>query len=106
MTDPQQTTTARGFENVAFLDANNVSCSVQISSAWQDEKLIWIGTNIKHVQVGFPWKDVPFAEVKEALGGHKHIQVATRMHLTQSQVRNLLPILQQFVDTGSLDEEE
>lgn len=40
---------------------------------------------------------VPFAIPKEVL-------LSTRMHLTQDQVRELLPILQYFVEHGELSE--
>jgi hypothetical protein len=30
------------------------------------------------------------------------VQLHTRMHLTRSQVKKLLPVLQQFVETGDI----
>mgnify|MGYP006958843775 CR=1 FL=1 len=32
----------------------------------------------------------------------KEVLLTTRMHLTQKQVKDLIPILQKFVDTGEL----
>jgi hypothetical protein len=30
------------------------------------------------------------------------VQISTRMHLTRAQVKKLLPVLQQFVETGDI----
>jgi hypothetical protein len=32
----------------------------------------------------------------------KEVSLCTRMHLTQEQVKDLLPILQKFVETGEI----
>jgi hypothetical protein len=69
-------TTSRGFTIGEFKDRYGKPCSIQKSSL-ASEPCIWLG-------------------VKEALGE------PSRMHLTQQQVADLLPLLQHFVETGDL----
>ena len=71
--------TNRGFDRAEFIDRYNQKCSIQKSSI-ATEDCIWLGVdiNIKGEDVG------------------------ERMHLTQEAVRNLLPALNHFIDTGEL----
>lgn len=92
--------TQRGFGYREFHDANGVDCSIQESSAIQDEALIWFGADdigLKHFVAGRGWKDVELTDTMQ-----EHYIANTRMHLTQSQVAELIPILQKFVDTGEV----
>lgn len=67
------TTTQRGFEIAKFKDQSGRECSIQKSSdATRD--CIWLG----------------YADTND------------RMHLTVKQVEKLLPLLQNFVNTGNL----
>jgi hypothetical protein len=79
-------TTARGFRYYEFTDRYDGKCSLQESSL-ATEDAIWLGMN---------------------RGTHHHGTCLARMHLTREMVARLLPILQEFVDTGhlSLPEEE
>lgn len=70
--------TSRGFLRADFFDRYGSECSLQGSSL-ASEHAIWLGV------------DKPF-------DGEPN----TRMHLTQEQVRDLLPLLQHFADTGEL----
>ncbi len=85
-------------------------CSLQESSS-ADQPKIWFGVDDADPQIlaqhalkmGLPtggqeWGWVPYAIPKEVL-------LSTRMHLNQDQVRALIPLLQHFVDTGSLPHE-
>lgn len=95
--------TQRGFERGQFTDANGVSCSIQESSAAADEWLLWLGCNdiglMKFTPYGSPsWQKV---ELQMDFDGIHH-SANTRMHLTQSMVRELLPLLKHFADTGRL----
>jgi hypothetical protein len=72
----------RGFMYGEFKDRYGESCSIQESSL-ATEAAIWFGPN---------------ANTKPHMG----MTAAPRMHLTQEQVAELLPILQHFVDTGRL----
>lgn len=74
--------TERGFARAEFIDRYGSKCSIQESSL-ADEAAIWLGV------------DRDFNELNAASGGH-------RMHLTQGHVRELLPLLQRFVETGGL----
>lgn len=69
----------RGFVVVTFNDRYDIPCSLQESSL-ANEAAVWLGVD-----------DV---EGEPA-----------RMHLSQEQVKTLLPLLQHFVDTGRLPRE-
>jgi len=104
--------TQRGFALAKFEDRNGLKCSLQKSSL-ATEDAIWFGVDdaepvimardairmgLKPVEGGE--KDngwVPFEIPKEVL-------LHTRMHLTQDQVKALLPALQHFAETGELPE--
>lgn len=95
------TETSRGFEYGEFEDANDVLCNIQVSSSIQEEALIWLGADeigLKCFKSNQGWEDVEL----DCSEGQKYI-ANTRMHLTQSQVKDLLPILTKFAKTGSLE---
>ena len=71
-------TTSRGFCRAEFIDANGEECSVQESSEVRGERLLLLGID------GI---------------------IPGRMHLTQSQVRNLLPVLLRFAEGGVFKDE-
>lgn len=72
--------TNRGFAIGEFEDRYGTKCSIQESSL-ATEACIWLGQH--HC-------DKPGCETP------------TRMHLTQDMAAELIPLLQHFVDTGSL----
>ena len=98
--------TERGFSILKFTDRYGNKCSLQKSSL-ATEDAIWFGVDDANPQImasdahklGIPtlsnngW--VKFDIPKEVL-------LSTRMHLTQEQVIELLPILQKFAETGEL----
>lgn len=73
--------TLRGFGRAEFLDRYGSRCSIQESSL-ATEPCIWLGV------------DIPF-----------DASTNCRMHLNQSQVRDLMPMLETFVKTGNICEE-
>jgi hypothetical protein len=75
--------TKRGFGTIKFEDRYNQKCSLQESSL-ATEAAVWFGVDVD-------------------LNGNK---VSQRMHLTQTQVQDLLPMLQRFAETGYLREPE
>lgn len=91
----------RGFLRGEFADAYGKRCSIQESSIMADEGHIWLGCNdieLKRFEPGKGWSDVP---LQMDAHGIMH-QANTRMHLSQQMVRDLLPLLQHFADTGTL----
>lgn len=80
--------TGRGFALVEFKDMYQQGCSLQKSSL-ADRHAVWLGV------------DNTGPEIKD-INGKVNSDVGVRMHLTQDQVYELLPILQKFVDTGEL----
>lgn len=88
----------RGLYGHRFLDRYDVECSIQNSSL-ATTSAIWFGVT----------DSTPFYHID--IGGHKAGDKVTlppgtmshsRMHLTQAQVKSLIPILQEFADTGEL----
>lgn len=89
--------THRGFVRIEFTDVYGVRCSLQKSSL-ATEDAIWLGCNDADPKVMIPgsgWKPWPMPDDYIA---------NTRMHLTREQVRELLPILRHFVETGDLSD--
>ncbi len=74
--------TTSGFVLFKFKDENNQSCSLQESSAVEEEALIWLGVN----------QAIPLS--KDTL--------STRMHLTQSQAKQIADELSYFAKHGKL----
>lgn len=94
--------TGRGFKIVHFKDANGVLCTIQQSSTMSDEAHIWLGAKeigLKHFAIGKGdgWQNVPTVTTEE-----DHYVANNRMHLTQTQVRELLPVLSHFAETGKI----
>lgn len=90
--------TARGFKLLTFKDSNGVECTVQQSSSIESK--IWLGAKeigLKHFKAGIGWQDVDFEHTIE-----DHYVANNRMHLNIDQVKELIIILQQFVDKGEL----
>ena len=100
----------RGFQGIRFEDQYSTECSIQESSSAMCNA-IWLGVSqakptimaINAKKLGIPtdettgWVDYPIPE---------DVLISTRMHLTRDQVRQLLPVLQHFVDHGELPEFE
>ena len=92
--------TDRRFSLIQFKDRNGAGCSLQQSSL-ATEDAIWLGIDDPDPQImaskvqegGTGWVKYPIPE---------DVFITTRMHLTQKQVKDLLPILQKFVDTGEI----
>jgi len=91
------TKTERGFDISNFIDSNGVACSLQKSSAAQDD-FVWLGCDGPNPQIFVPngnpsWREYPLPA---------EVLCTTRMHLSREQVSALLPSLQRFVETGEL----
>lgn len=94
--------TARGFPYYEFKDNNGVTCSLQKSSSALEPK-IWLGVDDGNPQImaskiiegGIGWVKYPIPE---------DVLLTTRMHLTIAQVKKLIPVLQNFVKTGEIDD--
>ncbi len=99
----KKTKTARGFKLITFTDRSNVDCTLQESSL-AGEAAIWFGAAEigvqRHARDYQGWHEV---DLKEVFPG-QDIVANNRMHLTQEQVIELLPILQHFAETGELPE--
>ena len=104
--DFDQGHTSRGFAVMGFTDFYGHRCSVQKSSL-ATKDAIWLGVNDADPQIMASdakehgvktnlitgWIPYPIPDA---------VQLTTRMHLTQEQVQELLPILMYFANTGEL----
>jgi hypothetical protein len=86
--------TERGFSIHTFKDKYGVECSLQKSSAARYDA-IWLGCNEPNPRalINGEWKNIELPE---------ETVCNTRMHLTQDQVKELLPILTRFAETGEV----
>ncbi len=92
--------TSRGFAITEFTDFYGSKCSLQKSSL-STEDCIWLGINNSNPRImaskvmenGTGWVKYPIPE---------DVLISTHMHLSVEQVKELLPILQKFVETGEL----
>lgn len=96
MSEVKMRYTERGFAIGEFVERNGQECSIQQSSV-ATEDCIWLGVDEPTVQVFRPgqggWQKVPLPA---------DVQIGGRMHLTRATVKALLPLLREFVKTGSL----
>lgn len=92
--------TNRGFGIVEFKDTYGVDCSIQMSSNAEKE-CIWIGCDDANTQYFIPNGNPSWRKLELPQGATSMIS-NTRMHLTREQVKEIIPILQKFVKTGTL----
>lgn len=100
------TKTNRGFTLGKFTDRYGAECSIQKSSL-ATEDAIWLGVDDADPQIMAVHAKEVGIETNETCGWVKYpipdqVSLTTRMHLTQNEVAELLPLLQRFVATGEL----
>ena len=93
--------TCRGFALVEFDDYHGAKCSLQKSSL-AEKDAIWLGVDDADPKIlackvngGIPNGWVKYEIPEDVL-------LTTRMHLTREQVKDLLPHLKKFVETGEI----
>lgn len=98
--------TNRGFALREFTDRSGCKCTLQKSSL-ATEHAIWLGVHDAEPKI-LAFHAAAFGVETEQKTGWveypipKEVLLSTRMHLTQRQVKKLLPILKKFVETGEL----
>jgi len=98
--------TNRGFSIFNFKDRYNQECSLQKSSlAFEDA--IWFGIDNADPKIMANQAAKHGVQTKETTGWvpfpiPEDVLLSTRMHLTQEQVAELIPVLQKFVETGEI----
>lgn len=102
----KDTTTNRGFRLLEFIDRYGCKCSIQESSL-ATEDAIWFGVSNPNPQIMASQAKEFGIETSETCGWIEYpipdeVLIHTRMHLTREQVKELLPILQLFVEEGEL----
>ena len=99
------TKTGRGFKHASFKDYNGLECSIQKSSSL-NEPLIWLGVD-KEVVSAFclnntnGWTTFKESDLLEKFNA-ANISLSGRMHLSQDDVKKLLPTLIKFAETGEI----
>ena len=99
--------TNRGFVLTEFVDRYGAKCSLQESSL-AEEAAIWFGADELGLKGFIPfegWEDISESDLKEKFEV-QDIVANTRMHLTQDMVKELLPALIHFAETGYLPHNE
>ena len=102
--------TQRGFVTGKFEDHSGAQCSIQKSSL-ATEDAIWLGVDDPDPKIMS--SDAIRMGLKPREGGEadngwtafeipKEVMINTRMHLTQKDVKNLLPVLKKFTETGEI----
>lgn len=90
--------TERGFAETDFDDLYGNHCSIQKSSA-SEHVAVWVG--IDHPEINIlikgKWKTVLLPD---------DVIVSSRMHLDQEMVKQILPILEHFAETGELPDQD
>lgn len=89
--------TERGFECIEFKDTYGIKCSLQKSSL-ATKNAIWFGTDVTDLIIFEDENRGKYIKTKMPVT----FSVNTRMHLTQEQVKELLPYLQRFVEVGEI----
>jgi hypothetical protein len=112
----EKTTTGRGFDIIKFTDRYGHECSLQKSSL-ATEDAIWFGPNEAEPQIMASQSNavktkqmvlMPTLNKEDKSEGWipypipNEVELYTRMHLTQDQVKELLPFLIKFAETGDL----
>lgn len=98
--------TALGWPYITFEDRYAVACSIQKSSL-ATEDCIWLGVNDADPKILAREAAAHGVETDQNVGWVAFpvpdaVSMTTRMHLNQEQVRALLPILQEFAESGEL----
>lgn len=96
--------TNRGFSFYEFKDENGVECNLQKSSN-AERNCIWLGANKLEIQEFVAYRQPSAWMPRPEFDEHKiehHFIGNNRMHLSQKQVKKLLPILTKFAETGEI----
>ncbi len=100
--------TQRGFALGEFKDQYGNQCSIQKSSI-ATKDCIWLGVDDPQPQIMV--SDARRLGITNSMANGwmpyeipSEVSISTRMHLSREDVKKLLPLLQKFVETGSLTE--
>ena len=98
--------TCRGFNLITFKDRYGDTCQIQESSL-ASEPAIWFGVADACPKVMASQAASLGVDTTETCGWvtypiPEEVLLSTRMHLTVDQVKAILPILENFVETGEV----
>jgi len=97
----------RNFPYAEFKDRYGSQCSIQKSSL-ATEDAIWLGIDNAEPKIMASKAAMFGVKTEETTGWVDYpipseVLLSTRMHLTITQVKDLLPILNKFVETGNIE---
>ena len=97
--------THRGFKYTKFTDTYDTECSLQISSSVEER--IWFGVDDANPKILVSRAKEHGLEPQGKNGWMSYpipddVLLTTRMHLSREQVKELLPYLINFVETGEI----
>lgn len=92
--------TQRGFEIGEFKDGHGTLCVIQKSSSVVPH--IWLGAKELEVKEFVAGRNPAWQKIEYPFTMEHHFVGNERMHLSQENVRQLLPLLQKFAETGEL----
>lgn len=106
MFDDEVSYNGRGFRFYNFKDGNGLDCSIQKSSAAEDD-MLWIGVNDADpkilcsdaINIGVDCDKV-CGYIKFPIPGE--VSLNTRMHITRDQAKQIAGMLMHFHETGNL----
>ena len=85
---------------ITFVDSHGHQCSLDPRTPAAG---ILLGTDVDFVRVGRPWTRVPFTDVARMLGKEgQAVRAESHMRLGPDCVSALLPMLEEFANTGDL----
>jgi hypothetical protein len=93
----RKTKTERGFALYQFTDMHEAKCSLQKSSLATDDA-VWLGVDEPELFIHDKDDNTKFV----VMSLPENVSAKSRMHLSRSQVKELLPILKTFSKTGEL----
>ena len=98
--------TDRGFNYIKFIDLYGEQCSLQKSSL-ATEDTIWLGVDDAKPQIMASDAKKLGIKTDETIGWIPYsvpneVLMTTRMHLSQRMVKEMLPYLIEFVETGDI----
>jgi len=99
-------TTFKQLAIIKFKDRKNTQCSIQQSS-YESKPAIWLGVDFANPQIMASDAKRLGIETDKKTGWINYplppqVGLTTRMHLTQEQVKALLPTLIKFVEKGEI----
>jgi len=100
--------TQRGFPYLTFKDTYGLEAKIQESSSATGSK-IWFGPDEPEAKVlvrGQGWKEIDAEKIVKEKYPESDVLFSSRLHLSIPQAKGLIKILEHFVESGGIPDEE